>query len=147
MITEDYVSFETAKLLKEKGFDEDTNCYYIEGSVEKIYYSPIRQNHNKRTTNNEFDIYIDITSGKISAPTIQMAMKWLRKKYNLHIITLPYAPMDRNAYHPDFEADMVYIAQLFKGIIPKDEIGRKVIKLTHEEACDAAIKYCLEKLI
>ena len=25
MITEDYVSFETAKLLKEKGFDEDND--------------------------------------------------------------------------------------------------------------------------
>ena len=28
MITEDYVSFETAKLLKEKGFDEYTISYY-----------------------------------------------------------------------------------------------------------------------
>ena len=28
MITEDYVSFETAKLLKEKGFDEECQEYY-----------------------------------------------------------------------------------------------------------------------
>lgn len=28
MITEDYVSFETAKLLKEKGFDEECQQYY-----------------------------------------------------------------------------------------------------------------------
>ena len=148
MITEDYVSFETAKLLKEKGFDGETNCYYIEGSVDKnLYYSPIRQNHNKRITNNEFDIHIDITSGKISAPTLQMAMKWLREKYNLHIIILPYTPFDRLSYHPGFEADMVYIAQLFRGIIPIDEVGRSIVKLTHEEACEAAIKYCLEKKI
>ena len=30
MITEDYVSFETAKLLKEKGFDEDIDLWYDE---------------------------------------------------------------------------------------------------------------------
>lgn len=29
MITEDYVSFETAKLLNEKGFDEETNGWLI----------------------------------------------------------------------------------------------------------------------
>jgi hypothetical protein len=28
MIAEDYISFETAKLLKEKGFDEATHQYY-----------------------------------------------------------------------------------------------------------------------
>ena len=28
MIQEDYVSFETAKLLKEKGFDEECQKYY-----------------------------------------------------------------------------------------------------------------------
>ena len=36
MITEDYVSFETAKLLKEKGFDEPTTgTYYKDGTSDK----------------------------------------------------------------------------------------------------------------
>ena len=39
MITEDYVSFETAKLLKEKGFDSECHSYYYpchrpDGSVQ-----------------------------------------------------------------------------------------------------------------
>ena len=33
MITEDYVSFETAKLLKEKGFDTDSHYYYDKEGV------------------------------------------------------------------------------------------------------------------
>jgi hypothetical protein len=116
MIDEDYVSFETAKLLKEKGFDDfNFTCH-------SYFYK------------------------NFGRPTLQMAMKWLRVKHNLHIITLPYAPMDRNPYHPG-EADMVYIAQVFRGIIFIDEIGRKVSRLTNEEACEAAIKYCLENLI
>lgn len=123
IITEDYVSLKTARLLKEKGFD--VNCITKYRPDDSIGYWSVEG---------------------LNAPTLQMAMKWLRQKYNLHIITLPYAPMDRHPYHPG-EADMVYIAQLFRGIIPIDEIGRSVIKLTPEEACDAAIKYCLENLI
>ena len=57
MVTEDYVSFEIAKLLKEKGFDCNTNCYYVEDSVTRtLFYSPIRENHNASIENNEFDI-------------------------------------------------------------------------------------------
>ena len=127
MITEDYVSFETAKLLEEKEFPvKEIQTWYC-----------------------EFDGYPDksiVTNEQYPQITLQMAMKWLREKYNLHIITLPYAPIDRHPYHPG-EADVVYIAQLFRGIIPIDEIGRSVIKLTHEEACEAAIKYCLTNLI
>ena len=134
MITEDYVSFETAKLLKEKGFDGECLAIYEPKGILETFDSAFNYNIPGGT------------SGVISAPTLQMAMKWLRKEHNLHIITLPYAPMDRHPYHPG-EADVVYIAQLFRGIIPIEEIGRSVIKLTPEEACESAIKYCLENLI
>ena len=35
MIQEDYVSFETAKLLKEKGFDEKTISFYPPGDIQR----------------------------------------------------------------------------------------------------------------
>ena len=35
MITEDYVSFETAKLLKEKGFDERVLTFYFPGDIQR----------------------------------------------------------------------------------------------------------------
>ena len=136
MITEDYVSFETAKLLKEKGFDDEyTNAFY--DKTGNLYFIDLLSDFSEHPDNDT----------DIAAPTLYVAMKWLREKYKLHIITLPYAPFDRHSYHPGFEADMVYIAQLFRGIIPIDEVGRSIIKLTHEEACEAAIKYCLENLI
>jgi hypothetical protein len=103
-ITEDYVSFETAKLLKKKGYDEQTvRCYNLK--KELCACQCIGDETINSTPN-----YL------IAAPTFQMAMKWLRKKHNLHITTIPYAPMDRHPYHPG-EADVVYIAQIFKGII------------------------------
>ena len=159
MITEDYVSFEVAKLLKEKGFDE--KCRYIwmfdkandpqdTDGISKVCAEQLidgsfidNSGINKAAEDgNWFEDYHKV----YLCPTLQMAMKWLREVHNLHIVTLPYAPMDRAPHHPG-EADMVYIIQLFKGIIPIDEIGRSIIKLTYEEACEEAIKYCLTHLI
>ena len=146
MITEDYVSFETAKLLKDKGFDWLESPFYSEQDRDEW-----RKNNSYTVPNEEYNPELPFDSETLTlvAPhvSIQMAMKWLRKVHNLHIITLPYAPFDRYSYHPGFEADMVYIVQLFRGIIPIDEIGRSVIRLTPEEACEAGIKYCLENLI
>lgn len=61
MITEDYVSFETAKILKEKGFSKlTTKAYpYFEGKDYKY---------------------------DISCPTLQMAMKWLLEMFGLCIL-------------------------------------------------------------
>lgn len=132
MITEDYVSFETAKLLKEKGFDCNTNCYYIE-DFKDLYYSPIRQNHNKRIINNEFDIDINIPSGKMSAPTLQMTMKWLREVHKIFISIQQHM-------------DMSYVWYAYEDGAPKGW-DRESHNSTYEEACKAAIKYCLENLI
>jgi len=69
MITEDYISFETAKLLKEKGFDEP--CFrYAESK--KIYESGAWMVAN-------------VTGGAVGIPTLQMARKWIKENYNRHI--------------------------------------------------------------
>lgn len=151
MITEDYVSFETAKLLKEKGFPQEYDIYhsmvYNEEDYEDEYEVQRMVLETRIVKAGTLSSYpVGVPEPKCYCPTLQMAKKWLRKVYKLHIITIPYAPIDRSSYHPG-EADIVYIAQLFKGIIPKDEIGRSIIKLTDEKACEAAIKYCLEHLI
>lgn len=68
-ITEDYVSFETAKLLKEKGFNP-IEC--------GMYYSIAT---GKRTT--------ELLTSLIACPTLQMAMKWLRELHNIAIVVTP----------------------------------------------------------
>lgn len=70
MVTEDYVSFEVAKLLKEKGFDGDTSCYYTPHNEKRWVYQHYQ----------DFD-----KEDRIEYPTIQMAMKWLRKNHKIHI--------------------------------------------------------------
>lgn len=76
MITEDYVSFKTAKLLKEKGFDELSIIFYsLDGNGEITLFDdePLR--------NSEIDGYAKVT--------LQMAMKWLREKHNIIISIHP----------------------------------------------------------
>ena len=145
MITEDYVSFEVAKLLNEKGFNWEWSPFYSKQDKDEWAQN---NNYNIPNPNYDPDIPFDSEMLNVIAPhvSLQIAMKWLREVHNLHIITIPYAPMDRHPHHPG-EADIVYIAQIFKGIIPIDKIGRSIIKLTNEEATEAAIKYCLENLV
>ena len=137
MITEDYVSFEIAKLLKEKRFDCNTNCYYIEDSdTRTLFYSPIRENHNASIENNEFNIHINISSGKMSAPTLQMAMKWLRETFEIHCqIDCPIAASNWRYGIRDMNQDEWVTLR---------NMGNYE---TYEEACEEAIRYCLENLI
>ena len=79
MINEDYVSFEVAKLLKEKGFDWDCITYYVDYEPNDVKYSMLFENNTtweKRCC---------------SAPTHQMAMKWLREEKNIFIVIEPHA--------------------------------------------------------
>lgn len=76
-MTEEFVTLETAKVLKEKGFKEDVSVFYElvceEGSYEyELFESYDAQNYNA-------SVY------SFSAPTQYIAQKWLRETKDLHI--------------------------------------------------------------
>lgn len=126
MITEDYVSFETAKLLKEKGFDEECIGYY---NPEKELDLSLCGETNS--------IWL---GGCISAPTLQMAMKWLRETNRIDI--------EVRTYYLDYlkkNDTRYYSGKILKG--SEDVIHTIYAKDTYEEVCEASIKYCLENLI
>ena len=102
MITEDYVSYEVAKLLKEKGFDGQTH-----GNMSEI----------------PCVCYI----------THQIAMKWLREK-GLYI-TINFNPTDQD--------NITWWVQ----IMSKENYKELLDAPTYEQAVEAALKYCLTKLI
>lgn len=131
MITEDYVSFETAKLLKEKGFDGP--CFRYAESKE-IYES------GKWTVANA-------TGGCVGVPTLQMAMKWLRDAHKLGVFpTTYYREINRNVKH-DYGSTIVRLDTyevLGNGKNIKDYTFEAE---TYEETAEKAIRYCLENLI
>ena len=131
MITEDYVSFETAKLLKEKGFDCACKVWYSEYTSQfggEKYTSIEFDNHNKFNENYKFIC---------SAPTIQMAMKWLREEYNCFIQIKEYF---------DIKQYQAFVSKNGKTTYCEPDWFHPICS-SYEEACEAAIKYCLENLI
>lgn len=123
MIKEDYVSFEIAKLLKEKGFDADIDLWYnSDGEIFHLYH---------------YDYNATKYFACVQCPTLQMAMKWLREVHNIDII----AP-------PQYDGiKWTYSGIIFKLSIPCTEIRLNDNKNKKEEAYEAAIKYYLENLI
>ena len=128
MITEDYCSYEVAKLLKEKGFD-----------------SPCIGRYSVRSKEFHLDCTKLCNNGGLfeyAAPTLQMTMKWLREEHYCHII-IDYT------FTADANLSDEYVSYCYKV-----ENARTYIQYTHnewyntyEKAVEAAIKYCLENLI
>ena len=83
MIEEAYVSFETAKLAKEKGFNELCNSDYCKGLI------------NYPHADNEYTNSQISEDGRISRPTKSLLARWLREKYNVHVIPKPIYDSDR----------------------------------------------------
>lgn len=127
MIKEVYVSYETSKLLKEKGFSSD-DCHTAYDE-DKVFFW--------------YGDYSKDRKGIVDAPTQALAMKWLREVHNLviepyrtvcgYLYTISSIPYGSIKYD-NFDA--------FDG--DDEDSGQWT---TWEKACEAAIKYCLENLI
>ena len=140
MITEDYVSFETAKLLKEKGFDWECRAFWKEWNG-KITLCHCSSAHAfEFCYNSMLENYNDEEETNIAAPTLQMAMKWLREIHNLEIY--PYHN-NSTIYNSKWWFEIIE----YPNSVAEYESGKNEEFDTYEEACEAAIKYCLENLI
>jgi hypothetical protein len=144
MITEDYVSFETAKLLKEKGFDEYCRALYTsKGELEivtRMYlHDYFTNNYFVTSYLNNDDTEKPVESKYITAPTLQMTMKWLRNTFHLEIYPFHDTIQENN--------DWWYRIERHSKGCGLTEHESDVIYKTYEESCEAAIKYCIENLI
>jgi hypothetical protein len=120
MIKEAYVSFETAKLLKEKGFDEPCYMSYWLRTKDNIELAHLEQHCNN---------YSDC----MCAPTLQMGCAWLREIHNI-----------------DIEIRRSPNTMMYKCLVYKDTLVKCItdaIMETYEDAVEAALKYTLEDLI
>ena len=133
MITEDYVSFETAKLLKEKGFDEDIDLWYDKNG--EMFFQHKYDISNDWRVKAQQKVYL--------CPALQMAMKWLRREHNLAIST----SVTVDGWHSYVSRIKLDSEGFVVNIIVGIDCGNIPNSDTYEQACEEAIKYCLEKLI
>lgn len=127
MVKEVYVSFEVAKLLKEKGFDEPIKKHYYDNGV-------------LSTLETEY-LNWNLSKTLLSAPTHQMALAWLREKENRYIsIVYSYICNKYKVSIDKFNAEN--ISDLNNNLYTTDYIYS-----SYEAAIEAALKYSLENLI
>lgn len=121
MIKEAYCSFEVAKLLKEKRFDEDCVGRYSVRTQE-FHLDQTRKCNNGGLF-------------EIAAPTHQMAMAWLREK-GIYVVIYPNQFLNE---------PLLFNIQIFGS--NAQEIHNEYDFNTYKEAVEAALKYSLENLI
>lgn len=132
-----FVTFEKAKKLKEKGFNEPCYKYYQKGVLDS---DDCWNRYNKGTAN------------RCSAPTISQVLKWLREEKKIHIEPCILADADTDA---DGKVINEYIYWSF--CITSIESGDMIyFEYEHiddrrfnsfEEAALAGIEYALDNLI
>lgn len=121
-LTEDYVSFEIAVLLKEKGFDELSTIFYDEDGTKLIEcydYEPLR--------NSEVSAYAKITQS--------LALKWLREVHNWYI------DIRFNRYYQYYIPIVYSMSGTLESIASLEERPKQ-----YEQAVEAALLYILKKL-
>ena len=116
---EQLISLETAKLAKEKGFNEE--CYFTYDKISKEYCI-FKSEYSE--TNSEINKYI------YSAPTQSLLQKWLREKHN--ILIFPYINFQEKDY-------------FYCSIFPKngDRFSTEDF-LTYEEALEVGLQEALK---
>jgi hypothetical protein len=132
MITEDYVNFEIATLLKEKGFNEKCRAFYT----------------NSVDIGVEFftsDNYIDYSSVYpiTICPTLQMTMKWLREVHKI-LILIDWELSKKEYIAYMWEIDKEHQQGLHK--LRKD--GKYLFQYaSYEKACEEIILFILKNII
>ena len=127
-ITEDYVSFEIAELFREKGFDAECLGTYSTDDKELSISSECPYSNDLND-----DMFI-------AAPTLQMAMKWLREVHKIDICVC----RELDDYGDCYDG---YIAVVYSYKVYMDTIHDAVVDLSYEEVAELAIKYCLTNII
>ena len=119
-MNEDFVTFDLAKKLKEKGFDEECFAHYDDlGNLllDKDYWK---------------------LDSHILAPTISQVLKWLREEKKLHIMMATYSHYPNNTHDWGYEILnlQTYTCELYRCRFN-----------SYEQAAIAGIEYCLDNLI
>ena len=128
MITEDYCSFEVSKLLKKKGFETLTDKVY--DNQGKLDYQNVVCCQEKRLP-------------YISAPTHQMAMKWLREEKGICIVIYPYDSSHKERYEFEINERLSEDPYMWESYM---EIKNSLFE-GYNTCVEAALKYSLENLI
>jgi hypothetical protein len=127
MIEEQYVSFDNAKLAKEKGFDEEFENMHVWNNFKGEILEDV-SGYNMKNSH--------LGKNSYSAPTQSLLAKWLREKYNFTVIIIPVIGYYRSV------GITKYSFRLFKkwNLIPDSSKSED----TYEKAMEAGLQEALK---
>ena len=140
---DEIVSFETAMLLKEKGFNEPCSYFYEDNELCKLCYY---QGDGTGFARNSSPINDRLSCEEMqcTAPTQSLAQKWLRETRNITFNANPHSN----------DGEIIYVVTI-KVIssnkyidfnVMMDASNKATMFDTYEDAIDAGLKYCLKSI-
>ena len=117
MIGEQFVSFDTAELLKEAGFEANLKTRYVEEEKDEWAFW---DSGTKRSDYNYFD-------DTIACPTQALAARWLREVHNIDVMV--------DVYNRDY-----YVCNVYKNkhlMIIRNMVTSSFEKALEEGLCEA----------
>ena len=140
MIMEDFVTFEIAKKLKEKGFREKCLLHYeATGGV----YSNSIDTYDRPNQELDYSDFLkcyndDNPIGLIDAPTISQVLRWLREEKKLYVGVTLHQYLDKSKFYPTIQRMNKMEQMMF--------VNNDVYS-SYEEAALVGIEYVLDNLI
>lgn len=143
-MNEDFIPFELAKKLREKGFDDLCAAYYLPNSSQLFFNTTLLRGSTIEDclfSNNTRPIGY-ICSTFIDAPTISQVLKWFRDKKKIHIEIFLY---DGKYSYLIKSITQICEDDLFHKCLNEDTIDEEYV--TYEAAALKGIEYTINNLI
>lgn len=140
---DEIVSFETAMLLKEKGFNEPCSHYYEDNDLYKLGYY-----HGEGTgfvrNNSPIDGRFLCEKMQCTAPTQSLAQKWLRETRNITFNANPHSNDGKIIYVVTIK--VISSNKYIDFNVMMDTSNKAIMFDTYEDAIESGLKYCLKSI-
>ncbi len=124
MIEEQFVSFDTARMLKEAGFRELTKTHYSNSG--QVWETAMPADYND-----------DFNCNTCNRPTLALAARWLREKHHINV----YACFD----YEKFDERKWFFTREHTMVNDDSAVYCSIMNYkSYEEALEAGLKHCLE---
>ena len=140
---DEIVSFETAMLLKEKGFNEYCSYYYEDNELYKLAYY---QGDGTGFARNDSHINDRLSCEEMqcTAPTQSLAQKWLRETHHITFNANPHSNDGKIVYVVTIK--VISNNKYIDFNVMMDTSNKAIMFDTYEDAIEAGLKHCLKSI-
>lgn len=140
---DEIVSFETAMLLKQKGFNEPCSYYYEDNDLYKLGYY-----HGDGTgfarNNSSINDRLLCEEMQCTAPTQSLAQKWLRETRNITFNANPHSNDGKIIYVVTIK--VISSNKYIDFNVMMDTSNKAIMFDTYEDAIESGLRHCLKSI-